>query len=202
MSINHGSCFCTWWDGRELYWAAKREHPDKPPPLPEFRSTFPIFYFINDFEYSIKFSLDSDPAERLVVGPPGGLTTDEYNKPLGPEAFGTTPYCPFKMDVFQLGWTFSGQFGVRLICNNNPKPSDSGSSLQQIKSLGAEFNTLVDSMIADDPSKRPTTAEALASLQGIRSRATVEALASSVPEGATRRAPHQAHRDVSILSLF
>ena len=84
-----------------------------------------MFYFINDFEYSIMFSTNSDPAARLVVGPPGGLTTDEYNKPLGPEVFGTTPYCPFKMDVFQLGWTFSGLFGVRLISKIDLVPSDS-----------------------------------------------------------------------------
>jgi hypothetical protein len=33
---------------------------------PEFRSLFPVRYYFIDFEYSIRFPQDSDPATRLV----------------------------------------------------------------------------------------------------------------------------------------
>ncbi|KAL8278049.1 hypothetical protein RQP46_009509 [Phenoliferia psychrophenolica] len=110
--LNYGAAFCIWWERREIYWDAQQAHPNEPAPLPEFRSAFPAFYYINDLEYAIKFPIDSDPADRKVVGTPTGHPTSTYGKALGPEALGSTPYCPFKMDIFQLGWTFSGLFGV------------------------------------------------------------------------------------------
>lgn len=53
--LNYGACFCTWTEARKVYRTELAAHPDNPPPFPEFRSTFPVFYFINDFEHAIKF---------------------------------------------------------------------------------------------------------------------------------------------------
>lgn len=147
MLLNYGSCFSTWWEGREVFWAWQQAHPTEPFDFPEFRSTFPAFYFINNFEYSLMFSPESNPAERLVVGPPGSFETEGYGKPLGPEAFTSTPYCPFKMDVFQLGWTFSGLFGVFNFTHWEIHTLIS-MEFQNITVLGPEFNQLVASMIA------------------------------------------------------
>lgn len=87
-----------------------------PRPAP-YRSHFPIWYWINDFELSVQFDPDSDPATRLVTGiPPARYGQDDqtYNKDLPPEALDDQPYCPFKADVFQVGYCVGEPLQVRI----------------------------------------------------------------------------------------
>jgi hypothetical protein len=78
-----------------------------------FRSYFPIRYFINDFELSITFDLDSDPLSRVVTGlPTVGLCPGQYGRDVAPEMVLESPYCPFRADIRQLGTMFKSIFGV------------------------------------------------------------------------------------------
>ncbi|KAL8280989.1 hypothetical protein RQP46_006668 [Phenoliferia psychrophenolica] len=75
-------------------------------------------YFLNDFEWSIQFPEESEPASRLVMGIPlekYGVTLEEYNRPLPPEVLTGQPYCPFAMDVYQLGKALHPIFEVRSV---------------------------------------------------------------------------------------
>jgi hypothetical protein len=63
---------------------------------------------MNDFELAVQFDSTSDPSTRLVRGIPistyGIDDGQEYLKQIAPEALEDEPYCPFKADVFQVGW--------------------------------------------------------------------------------------------------
>jgi hypothetical protein len=51
-----------------------------------FRSLFPIYYYINDFEFSAVFDPESKPESRLVTGLPfAGLRTGKYGRDPAPE---------------------------------------------------------------------------------------------------------------------
>ncbi|KAL8276529.1 hypothetical protein RQP46_011077 [Phenoliferia psychrophenolica] len=91
---------------------------DSTPQSPgEWRSRFDAHYFLNDFEWSIQFPAKSEPASRLVTGialEKHGGTLDTYNRPIPSEVFTGQPYCPFAMDVYQLGKALHPIFEVRL----------------------------------------------------------------------------------------
>jgi hypothetical protein len=57
---------------------------------------------------SVQFDLDSDPSTRLVTGLPtsvyGMNDSQKYMKELAPEVLNEEPYCPFKADVYQVGY--------------------------------------------------------------------------------------------------
>jgi hypothetical protein len=75
----------------------------------------PRVYLI-DFEAAVEFHDECPLAERISTGYPlGGSFTDPetYCRPLAPEVVGTDrPYSPFKLDVWQLGSSFTN-FRVR-----------------------------------------------------------------------------------------
>jgi serine/threonine protein kinase len=78
-----------------------------------FRSYFPIRYFINDFELAVTFDPDSDPSSRVVTGlPTAGVRPGQYGRDVAPEMLLTSPYCPFRADIWQLGKMFQSIFGV------------------------------------------------------------------------------------------
>jgi hypothetical protein len=68
---------------------------------------FPVRYYIIDFEFSIRFSEDSTPEQRVVTGIPilrnGFDHPDDYGRDIAPEMLLDQPHCPFKSDIFQLG---------------------------------------------------------------------------------------------------
>lgn len=75
--------------------------------LPPWRKTFDVKYWLTDFESSVQYAADSDPSTPLVQGVPiavWGLTDQDYLKQLAPEALKPEPYCPFKSDVYQVGF--------------------------------------------------------------------------------------------------
>jgi hypothetical protein len=68
---------------------------------------YPTYYFI-DFELAVKFDPTSDPKSRLVCG----LPTERFGRVAAPEVRHTDAYCPFKADVFALGFIYYDYFRV------------------------------------------------------------------------------------------
>ncbi|KIM79428.1 hypothetical protein PILCRDRAFT_10264 [Piloderma croceum F 1598] len=70
----------------------------------------PRVYLI-DFEVAMEFPAECPPVERMSTGyPPGGSfpETEMYSRPLLPEISSSNNcYCPFKLDIWQLGSTFA-----------------------------------------------------------------------------------------------
>jgi hypothetical protein len=76
--------------------------------------TRPRVYLI-DFEVAIQFPAECPETERVSMGLPlGGSFTDpeKYGRPHAPECTSGIAYSPFKLDVWQLGISFS-DFKVR-----------------------------------------------------------------------------------------
>jgi hypothetical protein len=79
----------------------------------QFRSLFPVRYYLNDFELAVCFDVDSDPSTRLVTGLPTTMILDgEYGRDKAPEMTSNEPYCPFLNDIWQMGNMFKYYFGV------------------------------------------------------------------------------------------
>ncbi|KAL6306172.1 kinase-like domain-containing protein [Sparassis latifolia] len=69
----------------------------------------PRVYLI-DFEVAVEYPEECPLAERLTTGCPLGgsfLEPAMYSRPLAPEMTTNEPYCPFKLDVWQLGYSFT-----------------------------------------------------------------------------------------------
>ena len=61
-----------------------------------------------DFELAISFPVDTPQEEHVCVGPPyGGSLPGHSGRPMPPEVLSGKPYDPFKLDVWQLGESFS-----------------------------------------------------------------------------------------------
>ena len=66
----------------------------------------PRVYLI-DFETAVQFPAECPSIERGSVGLPLA-DAEKYARPHAPEFASGKPYCPFKLDVWQLGSSFSG----------------------------------------------------------------------------------------------
>ena len=64
----------------------------------------PRVYLI-DFETAVQFSPECTSIERVSLGLP---VAEKYARPHAPEFASGKAYCPFKLDVWQLGSSFSG----------------------------------------------------------------------------------------------
>ena len=66
---------------------------------------------MTDFEVAVYLPHDLAHAERMCQGiPSGGSFPDDparYTRPVPPEVSSGRPHCPFKLDVWQLGTSFS-----------------------------------------------------------------------------------------------
>jgi hypothetical protein len=65
----------------------------------------PTYYFI-DFELAVQFDWMSDPKSRLVSGMP----MECFGQVVAPEVRRNASYCPFKADVFALGFIYYNYF--------------------------------------------------------------------------------------------
>jgi hypothetical protein len=63
--------------------------------------------YIIDFETAVQFPTGCPSIERVSVGYPV-TEKDTYSRPCAPELASGQAYCPFKLDVWQLGISFSG----------------------------------------------------------------------------------------------
>ncbi|KAF8904198.1 kinase-like domain-containing protein [Mucidula mucida] len=91
-------------------------------------TTKPRVYLI-DLEFSIQFSADCPEDQCKVVGPP--VDSPHYVVPVPPEGQDGEPYCPFKADVWQLGYY-----------------------LQQLSSNIEEIDAVIREMVNPDPVAR------------------------------------------------
>ena len=57
-----------------------------------------------DFETEVQFPEGCPSTERVSVGLP---VAERYARPLAPELVSGKPYCPFKLDIWQLSYSFS-----------------------------------------------------------------------------------------------
>ncbi|KAL8291752.1 hypothetical protein RQP46_002010 [Phenoliferia psychrophenolica] len=141
-------------------------HSPSPSTLPgKWRSRFDAAYFINDFEWSVQFPADSPETSRLVTGMPFEkyFTLEEYGKPLPPEVSSRQPYCPFRMDVYQVGQALHRIFKF-------------------MKTIPDLLDLFLD-MINHDPVLRPTALEALQRLRGIEKRTPIDILTDTPSNG-------------------
>ena len=89
-------------DNFVIQWVPESLRPDYEP-----TPSRPRVYMI-DFELAVRFPLDSPKEERVCVGPPsGGSLPGGTKRPMAPETLSDKPYDPFKLDVWQLGRSFS-----------------------------------------------------------------------------------------------
>ena len=65
----------------------------------------PRVYLI-DFETAVQFPAGCSSIERVSVGYPVQVT-ESYARPCAPELCSGETYCPFKLDIWQLGFSFS-----------------------------------------------------------------------------------------------
>ena len=79
----------------------------------EISFTRPRVYLI-DFEVAIQFPAECPDSERISMGPPSGGSFINYARRHAPEFASGLAYSPFKLDVWQLGISFS-DFKVRHI---------------------------------------------------------------------------------------
>ena|ERR1700761_7268139 len=73
---------------------------------PSFRSFVQMRYYINDLEFGVSFSEDTPLMKRRVYGLPierAGLDAARYARPVAPELTSGGSYCPFCLDIWQLG---------------------------------------------------------------------------------------------------
>ncbi|KAJ3826933.1 kinase-like domain-containing protein [Lentinula raphanica] len=118
-------------------------------------------YYIIDFEMAVQFSPDSDPATRMVTGPP--LPWDIYRRPAPPEMKSDLPYCPFKADVWQVGKTF-----IALLLH--------------IEHDIPDIIRLLRRMCDDNAEDRPSAREAVDQLNKIRNELPTETLQAPIEE--------------------
>ena len=145
-----------------------------------FRSCFPIRYFINDFDLAITFDPHSDPSSRVVTGLPTiGLGPGQYGRDIAPEILSESPYCPFRVDIWQLGKMFKSNFGVSPLLLLSvcllTQPF-----YQHLGSLSLALIELFDVMCSDDPLSRPLASELLERIR--RLDISQETLMAKVPE--------------------
>ena len=64
---------------------------------------------IIDFEFAVQFPDDSPPEARVCTGIPfpRWYPNEGYSRPYPDELEGSKAYCPFKLDIWQLGYTFT-----------------------------------------------------------------------------------------------
>ena len=146
----------------------------------QFRSCFPIRYFINDFELAVTFDPDSDPSSRVVTGlPTTGLRPGQYGRDAAPEMLSDSRYCPFCVDIWQLGKMFKSIFGVCLLLLLSvcllTQPFN-----QHLGSLSPSLIELFDIMCSDDPLSRPLASELLERIRQLD--ISEETLMAKVPE--------------------
>jgi len=129
--------------------------------LAPFRSYFPVRYYINDFELAATFDPSSDPSSRVVAGlPTAGIRTGEYGRNVAPEMLSEAAYCPFRVDIWQLGSLFK-------------------SHLQHLGELSQPLVDLFNMMCSNDPMSRPLASVALERVRQLR--LSSQKLSSEVP---------------------
>ena len=72
--------------------------------------------FLIDFEVAVEFASDRPYENCVCIGPPVGGTIEpgDWARPLPSEVSSGKPYSPFKLDVWQFGFSFTGLYTFRV----------------------------------------------------------------------------------------
>ncbi|KAK7691879.1 hypothetical protein QCA50_005283 [Cerrena zonata] len=103
--------------------------------------------YIIDFEASVMFPEELPFESCVCVGVPTGGTITQWARALPPEVASGEPYSPFKLDVWQFGYSFTGLCTYRT-------------------SIAAIDDILIN-LVNDDVGHRPSANEALSMLRGV-----------------------------------
>ncbi|CAL1711532.1 unnamed protein product [Somion occarium] len=115
----------------------------------------PRVYLI-DFEVAVEFPSELPIEARVSIGPPSGGTiniADGWGRAVPPEVDSGMPYSPFKLDVWQLGYSFI-----------------------TFRSTVPAIDEVLAELVLDDPVARPNASEALTKLGKVVNGIPPEAL--------------------------
>ena len=72
--------------------------------------------FLIDFEVAVEFASDCPYEACLCIGPPAGgsIGPGDWGRPLPSEVSSGKTYSPFKLDVWQFGFSFTGLYTFRV----------------------------------------------------------------------------------------
>lgn len=139
----------------------ERTLPDLSGPAPVLhRIDVPVKYYFIDFGISTRFPADQHP--RLVLGTQG--LDDEV-----PELSDTTPYDPFKTDIFIIGNLLRQEF-LQVRTSSASMPSVLMARRMQKYSNTQMLAPLVERMVNRNPDQRPDAVEVLQEWKAIRRR--------------------------------
>ncbi|KZT41920.1 hypothetical protein SISSUDRAFT_1126085 [Sistotremastrum suecicum HHB10207 ss-3] len=130
-----------------------------------FRSHFPVRYCLGDMELCVRFTPESEPASRKIVGIPVeriGVHPSDYGRELAPEMALSEPYCPFKADMWQFGSMLYYMF-------------------QPSAEILPDLYALIEALKCYDPDGRPTAMKALETVRVMKGRTPAEVLSEQVP---------------------
>ena len=114
--------------------------------------------YINDLELAVSFPWGTPKEQQVCVGIPLGGSVDKNTRPMPPEVLSGKPYCPYKLDVWQLGTAFS-DFRV---CRQHYFLATL--SHIPVKSGMLEIDAVLDSLTDPNPETRPEAYIAMAAL--------------------------------------
>ncbi|KAK7691874.1 hypothetical protein QCA50_005278 [Cerrena zonata] len=106
--------------------------------------------YIVDFETSVAFPEELPFESCVCVGVPTGETITEWARALPPEVTSRELYSPFKLDVWQFGYSFTGSYTYRTTI--------------------AVIDDILINLVNDDVGHRPSAKEALSMLRSVVSK--------------------------------
>lgn len=112
--------------------------------------------YIIDFESAVEFPEDCPPSERRCIGLPPGMCEKTYTRAMPPEMASGLPYDPFKLDVWQLGKSFS-DFKV----SHSATLINPGLTRKHMQTTIPSIDVVLGSMTDPDASSRPSASETL-----------------------------------------
>lgn len=149
---------------------------------------FPIRYSFIDFELSVQFPMDSKPEDRVVSGLPttriGIHDYEDYGRDLAPEMIQKKPYDPSKTDVFQMGKMLHDCFHVCSLLHiiSSSFRSSFFSPIKVLAKMHPALVQILEDMMAETPSARPTAREALDMVRAYKDTLTGTQLKEQVPD--------------------
>ncbi|KZS87785.1 hypothetical protein SISNIDRAFT_419149, partial [Sistotremastrum niveocremeum HHB9708] len=121
--------------------------------------------YLGDMELCVRFTPESEPASRKIVGIPVariGISPSDYGRALVPEMALSGPYCPFKADMWQFGSMLYYMF-------------------QPSADILPDLYALIEALKCHDPDGRPTATQALDRVRLMRAQTPADILSEPVP---------------------
>ena len=145
-------------------------YPQGLKPYDHIPSTHPRVY-INDLELAVSFPCGTPKEQQVCVGIPLGGSVNKNARPMPPEVLSGQPYCPYQLDIWQLGAAFS-DFRVSPRCDSFIVHQSYLLMQSGIQAIDAVLDTLTD----PNPETRPPAYDAMALLLDAMAEVTPKAL--------------------------